>query len=47
MKNRYFDGKIIGAKEANDMMMEKKKFGGVYPSQKELISFYESKKEFF
>lgn len=47
MKNRYFDGKIIGAKEANDMMMEKKKFGGAYPSQKELISLYESKKEFF
>lgn len=47
MKNRYFDGKIISAKEANDMMMEKRKFGGVYPSQKELIAFYESKKEFF
>lgn len=47
MKNNYFDGKIISAKEANDMMMEKREFGGAYPSQKELIAFYESKKEFF
>lgn len=47
MKNNYFDGKIISAKEANDMMMKKKKFGGVYPSQEDLVSLYESKKEFF
>lgn len=47
MKNNYFNGKIIGAKEANDMMMKRKEFGAVYPSQEDLISLYESKKEFF
>lgn len=47
MKNNYFDGKIIGAKEANDMMMKRKEFGAVYPSQEDLISLYESKKRIF